>query len=137
MLAFFGVLWYYIRMTERNTRNDINESSPKSPNYVARRIGAGTIAALLLAGGVKLGIEIVDVSDGIEYPEGTTEYTIKPGDTLWDIAQDEVKNSNSVRTDELYLQIMNDPANIDVMFDENGSTIVPGDVIVIPVSVEQ
>ena len=122
---------------EKPARNA--ERATKPLKYTVRKLGA----AGLVAGGALLGIganNLVswfnDMKDGIEY-KGTTEYIVQPGDTLSTIIEEQVENYNSVNWLEIAGQITKDPANTDVMFDDNGTIIVPGDVIVIPVRVEQ
>lgn len=113
---------------------------PNDPNKHSRLkqslalVGAGAA----IAGGIALASEVADAVNGPEYASETTTAVIEKD--LWSVL-DKIKGIDSVDRQAVVEHIVHDPANINVFLRDDGTysanDIQPGQVVVIPVSVEK
>ena len=124
---------------------ETNESKTRKPNKALRAGAAGIALGLAVGAG---GLVAVDAANGGHGASSVSEnikdnlspvsdkknlYTVMPGDTLWDIAKEEVEGSDKVATDKIVESIVNDPANIEVLKND----LHPGEQIFVPESTKR
>lgn len=104
---------------------------PKKPHYGVRRAGVALAITAAAVGAGKAGAEIVDYLNGPEISDKTIEHVIQPGERAWDIL-DQIDGIEEVNKQDVLFEIAKLPGNESISF----SNLQPGDVIILPESVE-
>ncbi len=103
------------------------QTTPDRNVRLSRRGRAALVATgAVLVAGIGMGVEAAGDNGSETIP--THSYVVVPGDTLWNIAKDDVDGGAS-HTGEIVQKIEDDPANKQAL--ENGQ-IDPGEVLQVP-----
>ena len=120
---------YYVDTTPPESHTKKPLSTKEKAPLAAVASGATVLAGL----GVAVAPEMIDTANGPEFSKETTTHTVTAGEGWWDVAG-AVDGSDTVDRNLVIDHIQGDPANIELL---NHDSLMPGDSIVIPVSVEQ
>jgi len=97
------------------------------------RLATGALAVGVIGGGIVVP-EIIDNANGIQYSPESFDYEVQQGDSLQKIILNAIDGGDKVDIQDLQKHIMTDPANVDIFKD--GTTLHGGEIIVLPVSVD-
>jgi hypothetical protein len=104
------------------------EQSDKKTWTGGQKLAAGVVTAAALVGGA---LALAESQIGPEFSETTTEYTVQPGDGIYDAAEN-IQGIGDVDIRDAVQRIRLDPANTDVL--KGG--LQPGETLVIPERVQ-